>query len=602
MAEGKQPLWRKSTQELAPAVRPPTPAGQYDIYPAFPLPAGQIHLGFERLAEHLSGYSQVILDGFGGVLWEDFRHRLQAAFSHIGVEAHWVDVAQALKSPAEIERLCAPFLGGEDPLFGRRFPGELREFFDPERLRVLQPDPRAALNIIYGCGAALAGWQGCLAYVDVPKNEVQFRARAGAISNLGLEQPLDPKRMYKRFYFVDWPALNRHKQQLLPRLDLMIDGQRLDAPTWIEGTHLRLGLQQMSRSFVRARPWFEPGPWGGQWLKNGIPQLPQEAPNYAWSFELISPENGIMFESDALLLEVSFDCLMFQAAENVLGFGQPRFGVEFPIRYDFLDTYEGGNLSIQVHPRPEYIRQHFGENFTQDEAYYILQARPGARVYLGFQAGVDPLEFRQALERSRDHKTPVDIDRFVQSLPSHPHDFFLIPNGTIHGSGADNLVLEISATPYIFTFKMYDWLRLDLNGQPRDLNIERAFENLVFERQGEVIPREHLSRPRRIAAGPGWQRFHLPTHPVHFYDVHRLEFVGRVEVETRGSPHVLSLVEGRSIVLEAPGGFRPRFSYAETFIVPAAAGRYALINEDLEPVKVVLTFLKPEAAPAEGRS
>lgn len=594
MAGFESGIWRKSTQEVAPAYHQPTQPGQYDVYPAFPLADGQIHLGFESLAERLARCPQVILDGYGGVLWEDFRHRLQAAFSALGIQAHWVDVAQALKPLPEIERLCAPFLGGEDPLFGRRFTGELLDFFDPERLAALRPDPDVGVNILYGCGAALAGWSGCLVYVDVPKNEVQFRARAGAICNLGADRPMDPKRMYKRFYFVDWPALNRHKEQLLPRLDLMIDGQRPEAPTWMMGDDLRLGLQRMSRNYLRARPWFEPGPWGGQWLKNGIPQLPQDAPNYAWSFELISPENGIMFESSRLLLEVSFDCLMFQEAAAVLGFGQPRFGVEFPIRYDFLDTFDGGNLSIQVHPRPEYIREHFGENFTQDEAYYILQARPGARVYLGFQAGVNPVEFRQALERSRDQKTPIDIDRYVQAVPSHQHDLFLIPSGTIHGSGADNLVLEISATPYIFTFKMYDWLRLDLNGQPRDLNIERAFENLHFERQGEVILREHISRPRLIAAGPGWQRYHLPTHPEHFYDVHRLEFVGRVQVETQGSPHVLSLVEGHSIVLETPDGYRPRFNYVETFIVPAAAGKYTLVNEAAEPAKVVLTFLKSD--------
>ena len=89
-----------------------------------------------------------------------------------------------------------------------------------------------------------------------------------------------------------------------------------------------------------------------------------------------------------------------QEYRAVLGDCAGRFGLDFPIRYDFLDTVEGGNLSIQCHPRPGYARKHFGETFTQDECYYILDCSPGARVYLGFQAGINPPEFRQALEHS----------------------------------------------------------------------------------------------------------------------------------------------------------------------------------------------------------
>ena len=589
-------IYRKTSQELAPLTHRPLDKGQYDIYPGFPLPAGQIFAGFESLAQALTGQHTVVIDGYGGVLWEDFRQRLEQALRHFGRRAVWQDVGRAFLPQVELEARLAPFLGGSDPIFGRRFQGSLADFFDPAALPMLQPEAGADLNILYGCGAALAGWEGLLIYVDIPKNEIQFRSRAGVFSNLGWTAPKPAKEMYKQLYFVDWAALNQHKARLLPQIDLMVDGQRAETPVWLRGDALRAGLAKMSRSHFRVRPWFEPGPWGGQWIKEHISQLPKNVPNYAWSFELITPENGLMFESDGLLLEVSFDCLMFQAAQEVLGKFADRFGYEFPIRYDFLDTFEGGNLSIQCHPRPEYIASQFGENFTQDEAYYILDARPGARVYLGFQAGIDPPAFRAELERSFQQKAALDMTRFVNSEPSAKHDLFLIPNGTIHGAGVNNLVLEISATPYIFTFKMYDWMRLDLDGQPRPLNIGRAFDNLYFERQGANVQQELIAHPRLLAEGDDWQVYHLPTHPAHFYDVHRLEFARQIEVTLDGSPHVLSLVEGEWVVVETEAGMRQQFNYAETFVIPAAAGHYRLLNETGRPLKVVKTFLKAEAA------
>jgi mannose-6-phosphate isomerase class I len=583
--------WRNTTQALAPAIHTPTPAGQYDIYPGFPIGPGKIALGYTALAEQLAGQRQVIIDGYGGVLWEKLRAELEAALQAQGVQAAWVDVEQALKPEAAIEALVAPFLGGDDPIFGTRFTGTLADFFDREKLAGLRPDPAASLTLLYGSGAALAGWEGLLVYVDVPKNEIQFRSRAGSITNLGAGQPDDPKRMYKRFYFVDWVALNHHKAALLPRIDLIVDEQRPAEPAIMSGADLRDGLSQMSRNFFRVRPWFEPGPWGGQWLKAKIPQLPQDAPNYAWSFELIVPENGLAFESEGRLLEISFDFLMFHDTRAILGESAGRFGYEFPIRFDFLDTFEGGNLSLQCHPRPDYIRRHFGESFTQDETYYILDCEPGAQVYLGFQEDIDPAAFRAALARSFAEGVELEVERFVNVEPAHKHDLFLIPSGTIHCSGINNMVLEISATPYIFTFKLYDWLRLDLEGKPRPLNIERAFANLNFERKGARVREELIAKPYVLEAGEGWQLRHLPTHPEHFYDVHRFEFDHQVEATTAGSPHLLSLVEGQSIILETAER-RQRFNYAETFVVPAATGHYRLINEGDRPVKVIKAFIK----------
>lgn len=591
-----EPPVRATTQHLLPERISPVDDA-YDIYPTHDLGSGVVRAGYEALAERLAGERVVLLDGMTGVRWGDLRERLGAALAARGRSVAWVPVAAGLRPGDEVEALVEPFLGGDDPIFGTAFSGTLADFFDSDRLAALRPDSQADLVIAFGPGAALLGWGGLHAFVDLPKNEIQFRARAGNPVNLGVRDPLPPKPAYKRNYFVDWPALAQHKQRLLPGLDLIIDGQHPEHPSFADGDAVRRGLGELSRSLFRVRPWFEPGPWGGQWIRERIPQLASDVPNYAWSFEMIVPENGIVFSSDGIPLEVSFDHLMFAEGPNVLGESAARFGAEFPIRFDFLDTVGGGNLSVQVHPRPDYIRKHFGERFTQDETYYILDTQPGARVFLGFQDDIDPDAFRAELERSHREATPVDIDRYVLSHEAHRGDLFLIPHGTVHSSGIGNLVLEISATPYIFTFKLYDWLRLDLDGTPRPINVERAFANAFFDRKGDRVAAEFIARPVELASGDGWSKWHLPTHPDHFYDVHRwqLDAGAHVEVPTDDSVQVLSLVEGDSVTARS-GGTTRRFAFAETFAVPAAAGTFAL-SADRGPATVVTAFIKPGRGP-----
>ena len=258
---------------MLPVNKPSLTEGKYDIYPSYKIKDNQIFAGFETLAEKITDHRIIIIDGYSGAFFDLFQQRLDELLKRNCFSASWVNTSRFFKPEAEIRAMTAPFLGGDDPLFGKKTTLNLSDFFIAEKLKYFQPDNNFDFNIIIGPGASLATWKGLLIYIDIPKNEIQYRSRAGAISNLGIKTPLHPKEMYKCSYFVDWVVLNRHKQKILPSVDIFVDGQRPEIPLWMEGVTLRESLFQMSQNVFRVRPWFEPGVWGGTWIKENIAGL-----------------------------------------------------------------------------------------------------------------------------------------------------------------------------------------------------------------------------------------------------------------------------------------------------------------------------------------
>ena len=581
------------------------PRGPFDALPKFTISIGIIENGYNALADNISveipkGLRVLVIDGYQGAHWEEFISSLSSALQKRNIVNEPIDIKNAYASEEEILNKIEPFLGGDDPIFGKHYPFGLEYLFDAKKLSELRiassikrGNNAKDLTIIFGTGSSLIELYDKLWYIDIPKDYIQENARNGEPTNLGSDKSVSFGNFYKQSYFVEWPALNRLKQQLLPFLNLFIDLQNPDEPTAIQGDYFRETLKEISTSPFRLRPWFFPGPWGGKFMQ-GHMGLDPEAPNFAWSFEMIVPENGIVIEKNNVTLEFSFDCLMYLQNKNVLGDNAAKqFKYEWPIRFDYLDTIDGGNLSVQVHPRPNYIRKEFGETFTQDETYYICASKPGAQVYIGLTEECDPVELKKALEDSIEFGGEVDVEKFVNREPSSPHDLFLIPNGTVHCSGEGNLVLEISATPYIFTFKIYDYLRRDLEGNFRPINVDRGFENIRFERRKKWVQKNLIAKPRIIKSGQSWQEVVLYDAPFTFYNIHRIEFNNDFVMSTNGIAYSTNLVQGERVEIFSRNGRVNKLSYLETMIIPAATGEIKIVNKGKSPCKMVMVYVKP---------
>jgi mannose-6-phosphate isomerase class I len=294
----------------------------------------------------------------------------------------------------------------------------------------------------------------------------------------------------------------------------------------------------------------------------------------------VPEENSLLLGFGQQRVEIPSINLVLTRPKELLGEGIcSRFGAEFPIRFDFLDTVGGGNLSLQVHPLTSYIRKHFGMDYTQDESYYLLDAEPGAHVYLGLKEGVDRDAMQRDLRRAQEEADfDFPAESYINQFPARRHDHFLIPAGTVHCSGKDSMVLEISATPYIFTFKLWDWGRVGLNGHPRPIHLAHGEANIQWDRTTDWVRRSLVSRAEPIASGEGWREERTGLHELEFIETRRHWFTGTVLHQTAGTVHVLNLVEGEAAIVESPHhAFEPFIiHYAETFIVPAAVGPYTI--------------------------
>lgn len=485
----------------------------------------------------------------------------------------------------------------DDRVFGVLSCHHLDEFFNAQKLDLLRQQIAAigeGVIVVYGPGAALVHPGDVLIYADLPRWEIQQRMRHDGLGNWGANnQDEDILRRYKRAFFIEWRVFDRHKTPLLKRTDFLLDTTVKNAPTLVSGEALRAGLQHTTTRPFRVAPFFDPGVWGGQWMKQQF-DLDPSAPNYAWCFDCVPEENSLLLRFGQVRIEIPSQDLVLLHPRSLLGEKvHARFGAEFPIRFDFLDTIGGQNLSLQVHPITEYIQQQFGMHYTQDESYYILEAEPNAVVYLGTKTGTQPQAMLDDLRAAGRGEKAFDDTRFVNQIPARKHDHFLIPAGTVHCSGSGTMVLEISATPYIFTFKLWDWGRLGLDGLPRPVHLDHGEQVIDWQRDTQWVEANLVNRIEPVAEGEGWREERTGMHEREFIETRRHWFTEPVIHHTQGGVNVLNLVEGAQAVVDSPSGAFEPFTvhYAETFIIPAAVGEYRIsaagkgIGQQLATVK-----------------
>lgn len=548
----------------------------YDKFPSTKV-GGFIKTGWDAIRDtlHATGSRITAVDMYVGTYEDEIVSELSAGYGLV------INTADLMKPEEEVREMTAPFMT-DDVLFGYLTSLRIPDFFDSAKIaatreRILGYE---GMVLVIGIGAALVAPDGAtVAYADMARWEIQQRFRRHEVRGLGVDNRGDAVSIqYKRGLFIDWRVLDLYKDKIMGRVDYWIDTNDRQVPKLTDRATFKKALDKTASSPFRVVPFFDPAPWGGQWMKE-VCDLDRNTANYGWCFDCVPEENSLLLEIDGVKFEIPSQDLILAKSREVLGeVVEARFGKDFPIRFDFLDTMGGGNLSLQVHPTTQFIRENMGMPYTQDESYYLLDATDEAVVYLGLKKGIDPEEMIEDLRAAQRGEIVFDAEKYVNKISARKHDHYLIPGGTIHCSGAGSMVLEISATPNLFTFKLWDWQRLGLDGKPRPINVERGRQVIAWERDTDYV-REHLAnRFEKTAEGDGWSEVKTGLHPNEFIETRRTEFSVPVEFRTEGGVQVLNLVDGREAVVESPdGSFEPFVvHYAETFIIPGSIDRYTI--------------------------
>ena len=454
--------------------------------------------------------------------------------------------------------------------------------------------------ILYGNAALIDSFReycDLKLFIDMTQKKTILNIRNGSCGNLGEKDRTFVNLMIRRSYYVDFELAMALRGKLIKNnlIDYYITGDDPDRMQLLPVTKLKELFEEMAAYPLRCRPVYLEGVWGGFYVKK-LRNLPKEMKNCAWVFDLIPMEVSIVADLEDMQLEFPFYFFVQTIGEKLMGSkAHKKFGGYFPIRFNYDDTFHAsGNMSIQVHPNEEYVKKNNCELGRQDESYYMVVTGQQAKTYCGFKQNADVEEFIEKTKRAETYGEGFDHDAYVASVPSKPGMQFIIPAGTIHASGRNQLILEIgSLTIGSYTYKMYDYMRKDLEGNLRPIHTYHGDKVLRRDFKEDYVKQNFIQEPRVIRE-EGFTETIVGEHDYIYFSLRNVIFADRYTDITTDRFHVLTLVDGEKCLIRSltdPGKFF-RQEYLDMVIVPAGFGPYEVINEGFGVVTMHKTLLK----------
>lgn len=561
----------------------------------------------------------IAFDGYTTSDWTVFINLLARECAAAGIEFESVDAnAECFKSGKEIDAMIDPLLIWDkkiDPtlLYGKIYKGGYEGMLDEQKTQAFEEKVSTLKNgagkviAVYGYGTLIPRFRPLYdtkCFFDLTPKTSILRIRRGEYVNIGKKRPDIINRVIRRCYYCDFEMAVCSRRELLQNnvpdfWFLSDDPQNIQMLTYEAFADI---CAQLVKYPFRAKPCYIEGVWGGSYMKR-YRNLPEQMRNAAWVFDFIPMEVSVVVEAGSKKLDINFCSFVCREGESLMSKDAvEKFHGYFPIRFNYDDSYHStGNMSIQCHSGSAYNREHYGEFGRQDESYYVCVTGHDAKTFIGFRDDADIPQFFREIEAADTKHTPCDYMKYVSYEESKPGLQVMLPAGTIHSSGRNQVILEIgSLTIGSYTYKMYDYLRLDFDGKQRPIHTRLGEENVAQNRRTSVIhdpnsPYYIVQQPRVAESGDGWKELILGENQQLYFSLRRLDFEKECPQDTKGERfHVLALVDGDHVRVRSKA-HPERFydmDYLDIVCVPADMGEYVIENLGKEPVMVHKTMLR----------
>ena len=510
------------------------------------------------------------------------------------------EIYNMLKSYLPEDRIMDPVL-----LYGKLFTDGLKKLMDEDKLLNLIDSLKNTSEkiIVYGHGSLIKEIRELAdikIYMDVSPKEAAIRAKKGLYINIGDKKTRPFKELMRRNYYVDFENETLLRKELVQQnaLDYYIFADKDDSLVFSPFSTMNVLFDELVKRPFRCKPVYLEGIWGGYYMMR-MRNLPKQMKNCAWIFDMIPSEVSVVIEANNTQIEVPY--YTFVHARGVKLMGQDcvnYFHGYFPIRFNYDDTWHAnGNMSIQCHPYHDYVKKENNELGRQDESYYIVEAAEGAKTFLGFNEDINPDDFMKEVFESEKAGNPIDYLKYVNAVTSTPGTQVLIPAGTIHSSGRNQLVLEIgSLTIGSYTYKLYDYMRKDLDGNPRPIHSRHGDNVLQKYRKTNWVNSHLVKRAKGFDDNDTILTQTVGESPLLYFKLMTTQFLDKYEDNTKNSFHVLTVTNGKKVRISSKTNPEYNFvaNYLDIIVVPQNIGEYVIENLGTQPVTIHKTLLRDD--------
>ena len=399
---------------------------------------------------------------------------------------------------------------------------------------------------------------------------------------------------WKEYYYCDYFLLHFQKHFLIEKMDYYVEAIQFENLKVMPRATYDEIVRTMLQYPIKEVEIYQPGPWGAYrykdfWDINGLECN-------AWN-ELAGPELSILIDVGAEdMVNMPFVNLM-QYADNLVGpYLNKTYPHLFPLDAWLDDGYfpektpaERISMPIHTHPSTDYVKKHFNEPIGRYETYYIAEAYEGANTWMGFYNDADLEEWERKCRESNNLKVIEDWKDYVCNWESNVGDLYLIPPGTDHGHGGNQMVLELDTCPSIagteYSFFSYDFARHSwddntktMTGKPLKMHLDHSFNCSKFRRE-DYVDKKLRAKPSVVKWTKDYYLDRYSSVPEMPFEIERLHYYNHAEYDTQGKfCHVVTLTVGKKakIYSKANPELCTEINLFQAAVIPASFGEYVI--------------------------